>query len=246
MKCVDFDTKIPFTEHLVELRNRLVIVASTVAVLSAIGFIARGHLIRFLESPLPETFNKMVFISPTEGFFVAMKVSIFSGIVFSFPVILYHVWAFVAPGLKEKERKYTIPLVFLGTVFFLFGVFFAYYAILPIGLKFLLFFGAEYWTPNITIANYLSFCLKLMLAFGAVFEMPLLIAFACKVELIKTSQLIYYRKYAFLSFFVLGAMLTPPDVITQVFMAMPLIILYEVGIYAGKVFEKKKEDRDGE
>ncbi len=76
--------------------------------------------------------------------------------------------------------------------------------------------------------------------------MPLLIAFACKVELIKTSQLIYYRKYAFLSFFVLGAMLTPPDVITQVFMAMPLIILYEVGIYAGKVFEKKKEDKDGE
>ena len=246
MKRVDFETKIPFTEHLVELRNRLVIVVSTVMVLSAFGFIGRGHLIRFLENPLPKAFSKMSFISPTEGFFVAMKVSIFAGIIFSFPVILYHVWAFVAPGLKEKEKKYTIPLVFLGTIFFLFGVSFAYYAILPIGLKFLLSFGAEYWTPNITIANYLSFCLKLMLAFGAVFEMPLLIAFACKVELITTKQLVHYRKYAYLSFFVLGAMLTPPDVITQVFMAMPLIILYEVGIFAGKVFEKKEDETNGE
>lgn len=246
MKRVDFETKIPFTEHLVELRNRLIYVVSTVMALSAVGFVARGHLIRFLEEPLPEAFSKMVFISPTEGFFVAMKVSIFAGIVFSFPVILYHVWAFISPGLKEKERKYTIPLVFLGTIFFLFGVSFAYYAILPIGLKFLLTFGAEYWTPNITVANYLSFCLKLMLAFGAVFEMPLLIAFACKVGLITTKQLVFYRKYAYLSFFVLGAMLTPPDVITQVFMAMPLIVLYEVGIFAGKVFEKKEDETNGE
>tara|TARA_B100000315_G_scaffold7796_1_gene7738 strand:- start:253 stop:1008 length:756 start_codon:yes stop_codon:yes gene_type:complete len=241
MKRIDFDSKVPFTEHLVELRNRLVVVVSTVMALSAVGFILRGSLINFLESPLPEAYRKMSFLSPTEGFFVAMKVSIFAGILFSIPVILFQSWAFVAPGLKEKERKYTVPLVFLGTLFFLFGVSFAYFAILPIGLNFLLSFGAQYWTPNITIGNYLSFCIKLLLAFGAVFEMPLLIAFACKVGLITTDQLIFYRKYAFLSFFVLGAMLTPPDVITQVFMALPLILLYEVGIYAGKFFEKKEE-----
>lgn len=246
MKRVGFDSKIPFTEHLVELRNRLVVVISTVMVLSAVGFLARDYLIHFLESPLPEAYKQMSFLSPTEGFFVAMKVSIFAGILFSFPVILYQAWAFVSPGLKDKERKMTIPLVFFGTFFFLLGVSFAYFAILPLGLNFLLSFGAKYWTPNITIANYLSFCIKLILAFGAVFELPLLIAFCCKVGLITTGQLIQYRKYAILSFFVLASILTPPDVITQIFMALPLILLYEVGIYAGKLFEKKKEESAGE
>lgn len=246
MKRVGFDSKIPFTEHLAELRTRLVVVISTVVVLSAVGFLARDYLIRVLESPLPEAYSKMSFLSPTEGFFVAMKVSIFAGIIFSFPVILFQSWAFISPGLKEKERKMTVPLVLFGTLFFFVGVSFAYFAILPLGLNFLISFGAEYWTPNITIANYISFCIKLLLAFGVVFELPLLIAFFCKTGLITTTQLIYYRKYALLSFFILAAILTPPDVITQVFMALPLILLYEIGIFAGKLFEKKKEEATGE
>lgn len=241
MKRVEFEAKLPFTEHLVELRNRLVVVISVVMVCSAISFLAREYLINFLEKPLPEAFKNLSFISPTEGFFVAMKVSIFSGIIFSFPVTLYQIWSFVSPGLKEKEKKITVPLVFFGTIFFFIGVSFGYFAILPLGLNFLLTFGAEYWIPTITVANYLSFCIKLLLGFGAAFELPLIIALLCKAGITTSSQLIHYRKYALLSIFIVAAMLTPPDVITQVFMALPLILLYEVGIYAGKMFEKKKE-----
>ncbi len=246
MKRIDFDAKLPFTEHLSELRVRLVILATTVMVCSAISFLGREYLINFLEKPLPEAFKDLSFISPTEGFFVAMKVSIFSGICLSFPVILYQSWQFIAPGLKKKEIKYTVPLVCFGTLFFFIGTSFAYFIILPLGLDFLLAFGAEYWTPTITVANYLSFCIKLILGFGAVFELPLIIAFLCKVEIITTSQLIYYRKYALLSTFILSARLTPPDVITQVFMALPLALLYEVGIFAGKMFEKKKREATDE
>lgn len=245
-KRLDFNSKIPFTSHLTELRNRLVVVVGVVMLFSAAGFLARDYLIRFLEKPLPEQFSQLSFISPTEGFFVAMKVSVFAGIIFSFPVILYQIWAFISPGLKTKEKKMTVPLVFFGTFFFIMGVSFAYYAILPLGLNFLLTFGAEYWTPNITVANYLSFTLKLLLAFGLVFELPLLIAFLCKVDLITTSQLVSWRKYALLSFFVLAAILTPPDVITQVFMALPMALLYEIGILAGKLIEKKKKKASDE
>jgi len=240
MKRIDFDAKLPFTTHLVELRSRLVIVASVVMASSGISFWGRKYLINFLEKPLPPAFKDLSFISPTEGFFVAMKVSIFSGIFFAFPVILYQSWQFIVPGLKKKEIKYTVPLVCFGSLFFFIGSSFAYFIILPIGLDFLLSFGADYWTPTITVANYLSFCIKLILGFGAVFELPLIIAFLCKVELITTKQLIFYRKYALLCTFIVSAMLTPPDVITQVFMAIPLGLLYEVGIWGGKMFEKKK------
>ena len=242
MKRIDFDTKLPFTTHLVELRSRLVIVASVVMVCSGISFWGRGFLINFLERPLPLGFKDLSFISPTEGFFVAMKVSVFSGVFFAFPVILYQTWQFVIPGLKKTEVKFTIPLVCFGSMFFFMGASFAYFIILPIGLKFLLTFGADFWTPTITVANYLSFCIKLILGFGAVFELPLIIAFLCKVGLITTKQLIFYRKYALLCSFILSAMLTPPDVITQVFMAIPLALLYEVGIWGGKMFEKKKNN----
>lgn len=246
MKSVDFDAKLPFTDHLVELRSRLVYVLAAVMVCSAISFLARNYLIDVLERPLPEAFKDLSFISPTEGFFVAMKISVFSGIIFSFPVTLYQFWSFVSPGLKENERKLTIPLVFFGTIFFFIGVSFGYFAILPLGLNFLLSFGAEYWVPTITVANYLSFCIKLLLGFGAAFELPLVIAMLCKTGVITTAQLIHHRKYALLGIFVVSAMLTPPDVITQVFMAFPLVFLYEVGIYVGKMFEKKKKDADAE
>lgn len=246
MNNIDFDSKLPFTEHLAELRTRLVVVVSTVMVCSGAAFIVRGSLIHLLERPLPETFQTLSFISPTEGFFVAMKVSIAAGIILAFPVILYQSWAFIVPGLRENEKKFTLPLVFFGTVFFIAGISFGYFIILPLGLSFLLSFGAEYWTPTITVANYLTFCIKLLLAFGAVFELPLLIAFLCKVQLISTKKLIYYRKYALLSSFIVAAMLTPPDIITQVLMALPLAILYEVGILAGKLLEKKREAKSDE
>lgn len=246
MKPIDFETKLPFTEHLVELRTRLVYVVFTVIVFSIVSFLSVDYLIKFLERPLPEAFKTMSFISPTEGFFVAMKISVFTGIFFSSPVILYHSWLFVAPGLKNKEKKSMVPLVFFGTLFFLMGTSFAYFAILPLGLNFLISFGAQYWSPTITVANYLSFALKLILGFGVVFELPLVIAFLCKIGLVTTTQLIKFRKYAFLASFVLASILTPPDVITQVFMAFPLALLYEVGIYAGKLLEKKRSAEKSE
>lgn len=243
MKQIDFNSKVPFTEHLSELRVRLVVVASTIMVCSGISFIGRAYLINFLERPLPIGYKTLSFISPTEGFFVAMKVSIFSGIFFAFPIILYQTWQFIVPGLKKKEIKYTVPLVCFGSIFFFIGASFSYFIILPIGLKFLLNFGSKLgFTATITVANYLSFVIKLILGFGAAFQLPLIIAFLCKVEAITTKQLIFYRKYALVCCLIVSAILTPPDVMSQGLMALPLFILYELGIWAGKVIEKKKKE----
>jgi len=247
MKRIDFETKLPFTSHLTELRTRLVIVASVVMICSGISFFGKEYLINFLERPLPLGYKTLSFISPTEGFFVAMKVSIFSGIFFAFPVILYQTWQFIVPGLKNKEIKYTVPLVCFGTLFFSIGASFSYFIILPIGLKFLLNFGSDLgWTATITVANYLSFVIKLILGFGAAFQLPLIIAFLCKVDVITTKQLIFYRKYALVCCLIVSAILTPPDVMSQALMALPLFVLYEFGIWAGKMIEKKKKEASNE
>lgn len=186
----------------------------------------------------------MTFIEPAEALFVSLKVSFFAGIIISLPVVIYQVWSFISPGLVKKERRYTLPFVIIATIFFLGGVAFAYFVILPLGLKFLLTFGARYWKPNITVGNYLSFSLKLMFAFGAVFELPLVITFLSMLGIVTPKQLSKNRKYVFLLCFIIGAILTPPDIFTQVLMAIPLMVLFEISIVAAKIFEKRKKKKE--
>jgi len=240
VKTVDFTEKIPVTHHLIELKNRLVQVALVVSIFFGVCFYFIDFLLLWLEDPLPKKYKELTFITPTEPFFTAMKVSFMGSMFISMPWILYHIWGFIAPGLKVKEKKVTALFVFFGTLFFLFGGLFCYFLVVPLGLKFLLNYGTTWWKMQVTIGFYFSFVVKMILAFAFAFQTPLIMVLLTKFGVISTIKMKLYRKYAFLGTFGLAAVLTPPDIITQVLLAFPLYGLYEFGIVVSRFFEDPK------
>ncbi|MEC8957624.1 MAG: twin-arginine translocase subunit TatC, partial [Nitrospinota bacterium] len=173
-------------------------------------------------------------------FFTNMKVAFMGSVFISMPWILYHLWGFIAPGLKVKEKKITALFVFFGTMFFLFGGIFCYFLVLPLGLKFLLAYGSNFWKMQVTIGFYFSFVVKLIMAFAFAFQTPLIMVLLTKFGVINTVKMRMYRKWAFLGTFALAAVLTPPDIITQVLLAVPLYGLYEFGMVVSRFFEDPK------
>ena len=240
VKTVDFTEKIPVTHHLIELKNRLVQVALVVSIFFGVCFYFIDFLLLWLEDPLPKKYSELTFITPTEPFFTAMKVSFMGSMFISMPWILYHIWEFIAPGLKVKEKKVTALFVAFGTLFFLFGGLFCYFLVVPLGLKFLLNYGTTWWKMQVTIGFYFSFVVKMILAFAFAFQTPLIMVLLTKFGVISTIKMKLYRKWAFLGTFGLAAVLTPPDIITQVLLAFPLYGLYEFGIVVSRFFEDPK------
>ena len=240
VKTVDFTEKIPITHHLIELKNRLVQVALVVSIFFGVCFYFIDFLLLWLEDPLPKKYAELTFITPTEPFFTAMKVSFMGSMFISMPWILYNIWEFIAPGLKVKEKKVTALFVAFGTLFFLFGGLFCYFLVVPLGLKFLLNYGTNWWKMQVTIGFYFSFVVKMILAFAFAFQTPLIMVLLTKFGVINTIKMKLYRKWAFLGTFGLAAVLTPPDIITQVLLAFPLYGLYEFGIVVSRFFEDPK------
>jgi len=208
----------------------------------AISYGFSQQLLLLLQRPMP---TRLVFIAPTEAFFVNLKVAFYAGLFLSVPLLLFQVWKFVAPGLYEHERRYSFPFLIISTILFLLGAIFAYVVILPIALHFLISQGGELWKPNITLSNYLSFCMRLILAAGLVFEFPVLMYFLAKVGVVTPAFLVKNRKYAVLAAFVIAAILTPPDVFSQVLLAVPLLLLFEVSIFVAKRVASGRETGDG-
>jgi sec-independent protein translocase protein TatC len=153
---------------------------------------------------------------------------------------------FIAPGLYDKEKRFVLPIVFLSSIFFVGGALFGYFVVFPFGFKFFMGFASDYVRPLPSMREYLGFSAKLLFAFGIVFELPLFITFLAKLGIVDVPFLKANRKYAILLFFVFAAILTPPDVITQILMAGPLILLYEVSIIGARVFGKKAAKKDAE
>ena len=248
---MDSQEKIPFTEHLEELRKRLIVCFIAVGVGFVISYGFKEKLFQILTCPLirvMQTGDKLIFTGLPEAFFTYLKVAFLSGIILAAPVIFYEFWMFVAPGLYDKEKRLMVPIVVLSTVFFVGGAFFGYFIVFPYGFKFFLGFASEIIRPLPSMREYLGFASKLLLAFGLVFELPLIITFLAKLGMVSVSFLKKNRKYALLLFFIGAAILTPPDVVTQIMMALPLILLYEVSIIGARVFGKKsaeEEDNNG-
>ena len=237
------DEKIPFTGHLEELRKRLVACFIAIGIGFVISYCFKEKLFEILSNPLISvmgTDDKMIFTGLPEAFFTYLKVALLSGFMLAAPVVLYQFWMFVAPGLYQKERRLLVPIVFLSSVFFVGGALFGYFIVFPFGFKFFLGFASETIQPLPSMKEYLSFSAKLLLAFGLVFELPLIITFLAKLGLVSVDFLKKNRKYALILFFAGSAILTPPDVVTQIMMALPLMVLYEISILGARVFGKKK------
>ena len=225
------DEKLPFTDHLEELRHRLIVSLAGIGLGFAVSYGFSQQILLLLQRPMPA---RLVFIAPTEAFFVNIKVAFYAGLFLSVPLILFEVWKFVAPGLYEHERRYSFPFLIISTILFLVGALFAYVVMLPIVLHFLIAQGGETWKPNITLSNYLSFCMRLILAAGLIFQFPVLMYFLAKVGVVTPEFLVKNRKYAVLAAFIIAAVLTPPDVFSQVLLAVPLYLLFEASIFVAK------------
>ncbi len=238
------EDKSPFTEHLGELRDRLV--RSFIAV--GIGFVCayffKEKLFALLTAPLVIAMGdagnaKMIFTGLPEAFFTYLKVSLLTGIAVSTPVLFYEFWMFISPGLYRTEKKYILPIVFLSLFFFIVGSSFGYFIVFPYGFKFFLGFANDTIHAMPSMKEYLGFASKMLLAFGFVFELPLVLTFMARMGLVTVDFLKKNRKYALLLFFVGAALITPPDVVTQIMMALPLMVLYEISIIGARVFGKK-------
>ena len=235
----DEQGKMSFFDHLTELRTRIVWSLIPSAIGLGISLYFTSNVMKFLTRDLK---TELVFTTPTEAFWTYMKVAMILGLFIAMPIILWNVWAFVAPGLHKHERKYAAPFVIVGSLLFIGGGAFALFVIVPFAMTFLVTFGQEQGLkPMITISSYIDFILKFTLAFGVVFEMPVVITLLSMLGIVTPQFLSKNRKYAILINFVIAAVLTPtPDIVNQSLMAGPLIVLYEVGIICARVVGRKK------
>jgi sec-independent protein translocase protein TatC len=219
------------TEHLEELRSRII---KSIIAAAAGSFVSYG-LIDSIMPRLARPAGQLVFIAPQEAFVTNIKIALFGGVFLASPVILYQIWRFISTGLKENEAKYVFLFAPLSFVFFLLGAAFGYLVIVPIGLKFLLGFATETVRPMISVGRYVTFVGLLTIMFGVIFELPIASLFLTKLGVVTPYLLANKRKYAIVSIFLVAAALTPPDVVTQCLMAVPLLVLYELGIIFSKL-----------
>ncbi len=231
----------PLTGHLTELRSRILLIIGTIFAVFLGTYFFSAELLELIQRPIAK--QKLVFLSPPEAFLAHLKVSFFAALFLSLPVILLQIWRFCAPGLLDKEKRYALPFVVLSTMCFVVGALFCYFVILPFGLAFLLSFATESLIPQISVGFYISFVFKLIFVFGLVFELPLLIILLVQMGVLRPDQLTANRGYVIVGAFVVGAVLTPPDVVSQVLLAGPLLVLYEVSVVAAKIIFRRKRRR---
>ena len=237
------DDKLPFTSHLEELRKRLIVCFIAVGVGFVVSFGFKEWLFKILVYPLINVMKQgetLIYTGLPEAFFTYLKVSFLTGLILASPIVLYEFWMFVAPGLYKNERRMMAPIVLLSTLFFVGGSLFGYFFVFPWGFKFFLGFATDTIRPLPSMKEYFGFSAKLLLAFGLVFELPLVLTFLARLGVVSVEFLKKNRKYAILLIFTGAAILTPPDVITQILMAVPLMALYEISIIGARVFGKKK------
>jgi sec-independent protein translocase protein TatC len=230
--------------HLGELRSRVIRSAIAIGVGAAAAFYWSDDIMRWL---MGRAGVELVFLTPAEAFWVSLKVALLVGLFLALPVVFYHIWRFVSPGLLPKERRYGVGFIVLSTTLFLVGTTFCMSVVLPFGLKFLFSYGEEMGLKAMISVNaYIDFVIKFLLAFGLIFELPLVITLLARLGLTTPEFLARHRKFAVLLAFIVAAILTPtPDIFNQLLMAGPLILLYEVGIWSARLFGRARKTADG-
>lgn len=222
-------------EHVDELRARLIKVFLAVIVCSVVAYGFVDAILNFIIAPV----GSVIFTAPSDAFLARIVLALFAGCFASFPYTLFHVWQFVSGGLRKEERDKVYIYGPASLVFFVLGAAFGYFVIIPFAINFLLGFSTETIQPMITIKNYVSFVGTLVLAFGVVFELPLIMLFLAKIGVATPEFLRQKRRHAIVGILVLSAIITPPDFVTQIMMAGPLVVLYELGLMMIKLGKKK-------
>ena len=246
----DEGTEETFISHLVELRDRI-IRAGLAVVVVFVGLVYWApDIFRLLARPLMQNLpkdGKMIVTDVTGSFFVPMKVTMMVALVIALPVVLYQIWAFVAPGLYQHEKKLVVPLVGSSYTLFLCGMAFAYFVVFPTIFRVMAHYNAPLGAEMTTdIDNYLSFVLTMFLAFGVTFEVPIVVVILNKMGFVTLKKLKKVRPYVIVGAFVISAVVTPPDVFSQLILAVPLVLLYEVGIIAARLIVGKDKVEEEE
>jgi sec-independent protein translocase protein TatC len=234
---------LPIREHLLELRKRMTLAAASVFVTTVIAFIFHQYILQILMGPAQSFVDipngKPIYTDLTEFLGTAAKASLVVGIFTSLPFVLYQIVMFIAPGLKPKERRYLYALLPVSFFVFILGAAFGYFVLFPPMVTFLLTFGNEIATPLIRISTYVNLMITLLLWMGVIFEMPVVIFFLAKIGVVTSEFLARQRRWALVGAFVLGAIITPTiDPINQTIVALPIIVLYEVGIWLAKFAQR--------
>lgn len=235
--------------HLIELRKRLGISVAVLFVAFFACFSMWEPILAWMILPLEDVLpagSEVIFTKVQEPFFTALKVAFFSGFILSLPIIFWQFWLFIAPGLYENEKKLVIPFVTAATIMFLMGASFCYYIVVPLGFDFLINFGAQLFKALPSIGEYVSFFTKLLFGFGLAFELPVITFFFAKLGFVTDKSLISFFRYAIIIIFLVAALLTPPDLLTQFLMAGPLIILYGVSILVARAVNPDLGEDDDE
>ena len=243
--------RMPLLAHLVELRQRLLYSFVALAVAFVACYLVSEQIYGFLVKPLADIFEgqenrRLIATGLTETFFTYLKVSFFAAVCLSFPLITGQLWAFVAPGLYRNEKRAFLPFLLATPVLFMLGASLVYYLIFPLAWRFFLSFetaGGEGMLPieaELRVGEYLSLVMKLILAFGISFQLPVLLMLMARVGLATSAGLAAKRKYAIVITFLVAAFLTPPDIISQIGLGLPILMLYEISIIGTKIVEKKR------
>lgn len=233
-----------FISHLIELRDRLLKAMVALLVVFGVLFYWARDIYSFMAKPLLAELpagSHMIAVEVAAPFFVPIKVTMFVSLVIALPFVLYQIWAFIAPGLYSHEKKFAIPLVATSTVLFLIGMAFAYFIVFPVVFHFVATFTPEGVEMNTDIQKYFDFVLALFLAFGLAFETPIAVVILTKMGIVSLKKLKESRPYVIVGAFVIAAIFTPPDVVSQLLLAFPIWLLFELGLLISGFIEKPKE-----
>ena len=228
----------PLAGHINSIKRRLYVIVGTVMAAFVLAFAYSGPLIEWFKRPFSDD---LVFYSPTEALFASVKISFLAGIILSLPVMLYQFWKFIEPALLPKEQRWAIPLFLLASAFFALGLAFCNFVILPLVIQFFVSFGLDRaLSPQLAVGTYVDFNVKFLLIFGFAFELPLALTLLSRIGVISGDLLAQYRRHAVLVALIVSAIITPDATLfTMLLMAVPLIILYEIGIWGARIFGRR-------